>query len=109
MLIPDIKGYSTIYRLQRQFKVTFHPSSLWTIINETCIFSVMVLLTTTSEAARMTVYAELYPTVLLLLPCEVEIYCQNNKASIQSEVSKLHDFFASEKKNLVGIVSLQVG
>lgn len=28
-----IKGYSTTYHFHRQFKVIFHPSSLWTIIN----------------------------------------------------------------------------
>lgn len=64
--IFSIKGYSTTYHFHRQLKVIFHLSSLWTIINETCIFSVTVLLTTTSETARMTVHAKLYPTVLLL-------------------------------------------
>jgi hypothetical protein len=52
VLIPGIKDYSTNYCLQRQFKVTFHPSSLWTIITETCIFNATVLLTISSETTR---------------------------------------------------------
>lgn len=55
VLIPSIKGDSTVYHLQRQFKVTFHPSSLWTIITETCIFNATAPLTNTSEHTRSSV------------------------------------------------------
>lgn len=83
VLISSIKGYCIIYHLQRQFKVTFHPFSLWAIINETCIFNVMVLLTTTFETVRMTV-CKIIQLCFCSLPCEIESQCRKSWSFVTS-------------------------
>jgi hypothetical protein len=106
VLIPGIKGYSSIYRLQKQFKVTFHPSSLWTIITETCIFNATALLTNTSERTGRSVCKTLsncFARCVMKLRSSTESH-----GVLMSQFGlELCCFWHQKKKNLGKIVSLQ--